>query len=256
MLPSTVKINKWDSRSDPLLLFQSLIQNIGYRISDIIVVYSPILIRDWDLEKYSRKIKIARHHFIDFNTFRMIIHLSERPKMIGYIGRMNFEKGFENFLDSLPAVFESDKNLKILIVGDGPMKHLIPKKISKEQLENECHNKKLDPSRKIFLNIYNNLKLLIIPSYTEGLSNVLLEAMACGTPVLATPVGAIPDIIKDGETGYIMENNSPDCIAKSIKEHLKDPNIENIARNAKKMVEREFTFEIAVKQWKRILDNI
>jgi glycosyltransferase involved in cell wall biosynthesis len=168
---------------------------------------------------------------------------------------MNFEKGFENFLDSLPAIFEADKNLKILIGGDGPLKQLIPKKISKEHLENNVIIKNWIPHEDL-PGLYNNLKLLIIPSYTEGLSNVLLEAMACGTPVLVTPVGANPDIIKDGETGYIMEYNSPDCIKKNVNRALKDPNLENVAMNAKKMVEREFTFEITVKQWKRILDDI
>ena len=255
MLPSSVKISMWDSRTDLLSFFPVLVQNIGYSISNTIIVYSPLLICEWDLEKYKRKIKIARHHFIDFDTFRMIIKPSERPNMIGYIGRMNFEKGFENFLDSLSAVFESEKNLKILIGGDGPLKQLIPYKISKETLETNVVIKNWIPQKEL-PEIYNSLKLLIIPSYTEGLSNVLLEAMACGTPVLAMPVGAIPEIIKDGETGYILENNSPDCIAKNITRALKDPNLQNIALNAKRMIETEFTFEIAVKQWKRILDNI
>ena len=62
-----------------------------------------------------------------------------------------------------------------------------------------------------------SLRLLIIPSFTEGLPNIMLEAMASGTPVLATPVGAIPDIIIDKKTGFIMENNSPPCIAKNVK---------------------------------------
>jgi len=79
--------------------------------------------------------------------------------------------------------------------------------------------------------------------------------MACGTPVLATPVGAIPDIIKEGETGFIMEYNTPKCIAENISRALRDPNGEKIAMNAKNMVEREFTFDITVKQWKKILDN-
>ena len=100
----------------------------------------------------------------------------------------------------------------------------------------------------------NELKLLVLPSYTEGLPNIMLEAMACGTPVLATLVGAIPDIIKDGETGFIMENNSPECIAQNIIRALNHPNLERIAQNARALVEREFTFEKAVERYEKIVN--
>jgi glycosyltransferase involved in cell wall biosynthesis len=102
----------------------------------------------------------------------------------------------------------------------------------------------------------NQLRLLVLPSYTEGLPNTMLESMACGTPVLATPVGAIPDIIRDGDTGYVMENNSPQCISDNIIRALKDPNLEKIAIHAKIMVEKDFHFETTVKQWKKLFDEL
>ena len=81
----------------------------------------------------------------------------------------------------------------------------------------------------------------------------MLEAMACGTPVLAAKVGAIPDIITDGKTGFIMENNSPECIAENVIRALNTPNLEEISENGRKFVEENFTFESAVARWNGVL---
>jgi glycosyltransferase involved in cell wall biosynthesis len=99
----------------------------------------------------------------------------------------------------------------------------------------------------------NPLRLLVLPSYTEGLPNIMLEAMACGTPVLATPVGAIPDIIIDGKTGFIMESNSPECIAENVIRALNSSDLDRIAEAGRRFVEENITFEKVVKNWKRIL---
>jgi glycosyltransferase involved in cell wall biosynthesis len=99
------------------------------------------------------------------------------------------------------------------------------------------------------------MQLLILPSFTEGLPNVILEAMACGTPVLATPVGAIPDIVIDGKTGFIMANNSPDCVAKNIIRALNHPHLDQISQNAYKIVTETFTLEKKVIKFQEILNT-
>jgi glycosyltransferase involved in cell wall biosynthesis len=77
--------------------------------------------------------------------------------------------------------------------------------------------------------------------------------MACGTPVLSTPVGAIPDFITDGETGFLMENNSPGCIEKNLIRVLNFPDIEKIIINAQNLLKKEFTLESAVNRYCEIL---
>ena len=77
--------------------------------------------------------------------------------------------------------------------------------------------------------------------------------MACGTPVLATPVGGVPDLIKDGETGFIMEDNSPQCIAKNVTKVLKHPGLEEIAQNGRKLIEEQYIFKVIVEECRRAL---
>ena len=107
-----------------------------------------------------------------------------------------------------------------------------------------------------FPDYLNELKLLVFPSYSEGLSNVVLESMACGTLVLATPVGGVLDLINDGVTGFILKNNSPECIAENVMRALNHQNLDEIAKNARKLIEEEYTYEAAVERYRKILKNL
>lgn len=150
---------------------------------------------------------------------------------------------------------KKENEIKFVIGGDGNMFNKIKEFIDKNKLNDKVKILGWVPHDELS-NYMNDFKLVVLPSYTEGLPNIMLEAMACGTPVLATPVGAIPDVIKDGETGFIMENNSPECIAKNVIRALEHPDLERIVESAKVLVEREYTYEAAVKGYREILDNL
>jgi len=68
-------------------------------------------------------------------------------------------------------------------------------------------------------------KILILPSFYEGLPNVILEAMSVGVPVIATRVGGIPDVVKDGETGLLVEPGRVDELAISIRRLIEDDDL-------------------------------
>lgn len=251
MLPSE-NVNNSQGLFSGLVRFLS---RIGFRLSTGIILYSPGLITEWHLERYRDKILIAHEHFIHTNTFAVATPCAERSLRIGYIGRFSEEKGIGNFIRALPKILNEHADLRVFMGGDGPMRDTIETFLKEHDLLDRVDLPGWIAHDDLPAQL-NMLRLLVLPSTTEGLPNIMLEAMACGTPVLATPVGAVPDIIKQGETGFIMKNNSPECIAENISRALKDPGSGTIAQNAKKLVEREFTFEMTVKHWEKILDTL
>ena len=76
--------------------------------------------------------------------------------------------------------------------------------------------------------------------------------MGCSTPVLTASVGLMPNIVKDGKTGFIMENNSPEYIEKNVIRVLNHPNLDEIVKNARKIIEEKYTYAVAVERYKNI----
>ncbi len=232
-----------------------LLSAITQNLTDRIILYSPALIIEWNLERHHQKILIAHRHFLDFKTFTVATPPASRPPLIGYIGRLSGEKGIQHFARALPAILAGRPDLRALVGGDGALKESIEASLqeggvaSRVDLAGWISHDDLP-------GYLNQLQLLVLPSYTEGLPNIMLEAMACGTPVLATPVGAIPDVIIDGKTGFIMENNSPECIAENVIRALNSPDLEQIAEEGRRFVKENFVFEKVVERWKEVLEGL
>jgi len=243
------------AQGDPLAKVLALLQGITYHLSDRIIMYSERLVDEHSLQKYRNKISIAQKHFIDFDKFKVKKKFDERDNLIGYIGALSKIKGVPNLLEAIPRVLAKKSDVEFVIGGDGQLKGKIEKYLDEENLNNKARFVGWIPHDEL-PDYLNKLKLLVLPSYTEGLPNIILEAMACGTPVLATPVGGVPDVIKEGDTGFIMENNSPECIARNIIRALNHPRLGEIAHNACRLVEREYTFDKAVERYRNILVNL
>lgn len=228
---------------------------INYKLADKIVIYSKKLIKEWKLEKYQAKILLAHKHYLDFDKFNIFKQLAQRDIMVGYIGRFSDEKGVLNLIRAIPQILQIRDEIKFVVGGDGQQKSEIDKYLA----ENDLHDKVVLSgwiSHDNLPSYLNQLKLLVLPSYTEGLPNIMLEAMACGTPVLSTSVGAITDFIKDEDTGFIMENNTPDCIAENILRALNHANLERISQNARSLIESQFTYEKSTENYKNVLLNL
>jgi glycosyltransferase involved in cell wall biosynthesis len=248
-------IYKYDTIAKFVSNISKVLEKISYTLSDCIVVYSKSIIRQSGLEKYRNKILIAPRHFLDFDKFRIKKKFNERANLVGYIGRLSEEKGVMNFVSAIPLILGHYPNTKFFIGGDG----LLLNKIKEEMKKNELYDKVTITggiSHDRVPEYLNELKLLVLPSYTEGLPNIVLEAMACGTPVLATPVGGVPDVIEDEETGFILEDNTPETISDRIIKTLNNTKLVDIAKNAEKIIKEEYTYEKAVERYRRVIYEI
>ena len=243
------------STNDNLLKHVEILSKINCMLSNRIILYSPNLIKEGNLEKYRNKICIAHEHFLDFGDFKIERKFDERENLVGYIGRLSEEKGILNFVKAIPEVLKERDDLEFLIGGDGQLRNEIEADLDENNLNRKVKLVGWIPHDKL-PDYLNELKLVVLPSYTEGLPNIMLEAMACGTPVLASPVGSIPDLIEDGKTGFILGNNSPECIAKNVIRVLEHPNRDKIVKNARKLIEKEYTYEGTAERYRKILENI
>ncbi|MCL0058166.1 glycosyltransferase family 4 protein [Dehalococcoidia bacterium] len=242
----------WNKISTIIVL---ILENLVCKLSSRIATESPNLVYERRLERYENKIFPKGSLFVDTNLFKSEKNLGELDNLVGYIGRLSEEKGVLNFARAIPEIYKERADVEFLVVGDGHLRDKLEEYLDEEKLNNKVKLLGWVPHDEL-AKYLNNLKLFVLPSYTEGLPNIMLEAMACGTPVLATSVGAIPDVIKDGETGFILENNSPECIAENVIRALNHPNLEKIARNARALIEKEFTYEKAVERYRNILEEL
>lgn len=242
-------------RKSYFMIILSKIKKICCKLSTTIILYSPRLIKTCNVEFYYNKVLIAHEHFFDFNFLTITTPLRDRLPIIGYIGRLSPEKGVMPFIQALPLIINDQHDIFVLIGGTGELKKSIEIFLKEKKIIDHVDLPGWI-SDEDFPEYLNRLKLFVLPSYTEGLPYTLLQAMACGTPVLATPVGAIPDVIVDGKTGFIMENNSPECIADNVIRALTSPDLEEIAENGRLFVQETFSFDMTFEIWKRTLQDI
>lgn len=247
--PTTVLNKYFKTHSQIKRIIFRIIEEIDYKLADIVLTECEYMILENNFQKYNARVG---NLFVDVEKFANNKTHNLRKYDIGFVGQLVKRKGILNLLSAFGIL---DERYNILIKGDGEEKNNVLRRI--QVLKYKFKIDYVDWTKREKLPDYlNEIKMLVVPSYTEGLPNIILEAMACGTPVLATPVGGIPGVIQDGETGFIMENNSPACIAKNVMRALEHSDLERIVKNARAQVERKFSYKATVKRWVVILDTL
>ena len=163
------------------------------------------------------------------------------------VGRLIDWKGTKYLITAMKEIIKKIPNAKLVIGGIGPEKENLEKLTEELKLKNNViftgYIEDID-----LLKYYASSDIFVLPSinlngHTETLGVVLLEAMACGTPVIGSNVGGIPDIIKDGYNGFLVSEKSPEDLADKIIELLSNKELaEEFATNGLKTVQEKFSW--------------
>jgi glycosyltransferase involved in cell wall biosynthesis len=138
--------------------------------------------------------------------------------VVGCIGRLSAEKGQRLLIEVFPEVLRAVPSARLLLAGDGPD---LPRLRDRAETLALGDAVRFLGHRQDILDVYGSLDLLVLCSDTEGLPNVVLEAMALGVPVVATAVGGTPELVIDGRTGWLVPPAEPVPLGRAIVEALR-----------------------------------
>jgi glycosyltransferase involved in cell wall biosynthesis len=171
-----------------------------------------------------------------------------------YVGRLDPQKGPFLLLLSVKELLSVYSDLHVLFVGDGVLKETLRAWVQREGLQSRIH---FAGRRNDVPSLLRSADLFVLPSAWEGLPNVLLEAMAAGTPVIATAVEGVSDLLIDHETGLVVPPNSPRDLAGAITVLLANSaQAKKMAEAAQRFVADQFTWQGMVAQYNQLYEKL
>ena len=215
----------WIIAIDRLSFQESVRNGAGKRTS--------LLMNAVDMEKFAPDGALRNHA-------RKRFGLNDDDYAILFVGRIEKAKGPEWLLDCIPFLKEARCPFHIFFAGEGTYKPHLHNKVMTNHYETSVTF--LGHVRHEDLRFYYNMAdVLVLPSETEGVPMVILESLACGTPVIASDVGGIPDVVVNKVNGTVLDDVSAKSLASAIIDScVANLNREEISRTAKKFSSSHF----------------
>ncbi len=176
--------------------------------------------------------------------------------IVGAAGRLSPEKGFDQLVQAAADFSRLADRLDIglVIFGAGPLRETLSARIAALGLQERVVLAGFHADLGKYLPHFD---LTVIPSFTEGLPVILLEAFAAGVPVVATSVGGIPEVIDDGVSGWLVPPGNPECLAERIVAMFQD-DVRRRAMGAagRERVRRQFLFDRLACEYQQLFDGL
>lgn len=179
--------------------------------------------------------------------------ISPETFVVGVVARLHSQKGHCYLIEAAQSIVAKHKDVKFVFVGDGELRKDLENQVKESQLE------------KYFLflgfrsdvhELLRTFDLFVLPSLYEGLPNVILEAMATGLPVVATSVDGTVELVKDGETGYLVPPKAPETLAEKISLFIQNRECATkFGKQGRKRVEVEYSLSKQVANFQNLYEK-
>jgi len=202
----------------------------GFKECEVEVIFNSIDYSYW------RKDPVA-------STLHKEIQADEGTFIVGSVGRLSEAKDLPTFVRVVKKVIEKCPNTKFVVAGDGRANEL-------RELRDLCVRVGIESEvvllghRTDLINIYSAFDLFLMTSIAEGLPNTLLEAMSMEIPVVSTAVDGVPELVVNGETGYLCRVGDSEALAMRTVEIIQNPELRRkFGSAARDRIKRNFAFD-------------
>ena len=239
-------------------LYRGLLKRISHwvlRRSDVVRVISSFTL------KKARQI-VPEKPAVLFPTFTDIELFLETPgdaedaekKIVLFVGALVYLKGAHRLLEAMAMVRQEHPDAHLVIIGQGDYRESLERGAASLGLTEAVTFAGTMPQNQL-RDVMRRCSALVLPSLSEGLGRVLIEAMACGRPVIGTRVGGIPDLIQDGVNGYLVPPDRAKPLAAKIDHLLAHPETATeMGARGRAFVAETFSTEKYVDGYRRVFE--
>lgn len=241
--PKDNPINRWKYKlPDKFISVSEMVNHVlaefGVAESKREMVYSSIDLRTLDVEPLTRS----------------ELGVPESAPLLVSAGALVGHKDIHNLVSAIPAVLQAYPDAQLLIAGEGELRGTIEQHIEDLGL---VESVALLGHRTDVPRLVRAADVYVSSSWSEGLGTSLLEALGCQVPVVATVAGGVPEMVINGETGYLVPNRDSNALSASIIEALGNPEkAREMAKNGRRLVEDKFIVERMVEGTLRVYESL
>jgi glycosyltransferase involved in cell wall biosynthesis len=237
-LPLVATCHNWTGESRAVRMYEAM-DRLALRLFDrTVAVSAEVAGRLQASGTPARKI-VTIQNGIDTALFQPRCGRPHNPFTVGFVGRIAHGKGVAELLTAAREVLTTHPGIRFVLAGDGPLM---------SEMQNLARSLGIHRStdflgrQEDMPSAYASLDALVLPSFNEGMPMCLLEGMSAGLPVIATRVGDVPRIVRDGVTGILIEPGDTDALAAAIRKVIDDARLrEEMAGYARKLIEEEYS---------------